>query len=108
MSEPTSERPTSLPYQEITGAQYATTAAGNFEIEEYKIGILTLRGPCPRCGAMIEIPVVDRVVRGVSQVAAASPSEASDGEPVICTCEEPHDGRPEGQVGCGAYWNFIL
>jgi hypothetical protein len=48
------------------------------------------------------------VVRGVSQVAAASPSEASDGEPVICTCEEPHDGRPEGQVGCGAYWNFIL
>jgi hypothetical protein len=108
MSESTSSHPAPLPYQERTDAQYATTAAGNFEIEEYKVGVLTLRGPCPRCGAMIEIPVVNRVVRAVGQVAAASPRQASDGEPVICTCEEPHDGRPEGQVGCGAYWNFIL
>jgi hypothetical protein len=108
MSESTSSQPTPLRYQEMTDAQYATTAAGQFEVEEYGVGVLTLRGPCPRCGAMIEIPLVNRVVKGVSQAAAASPREVSEGEPVICTCEEPHEGRPEGRVGCGAYWNFIL
>jgi hypothetical protein len=34
MSESMSGHPTSLPYREITEAQYATTAAGNFEIVE--------------------------------------------------------------------------
>lgn len=107
MSKSTSGHPTPLPYREITDQQYAITAAGEFEIEEYRPGILTLRGPCPRCGAIIEIPVVGQVVKGVTPE-ALSFGEASEWEPVICTCEEPHEGRPEGRVGCGAYWNFIL
>ncbi len=108
MSESTPGQPAPLPYQEITDAQYAITAAKEFEVAEYGADVLTLRGPCPRCGVMIEVPIVGQVVRRVNPAADASQPEASEGEPVLCTCEEHHEGRPEGRVGCGAYWTFIL
>jgi hypothetical protein len=107
MSEKRPEGPAVEPYLEVTRPEYATIAAAAFEIEEYKSGSVALRGPCPRCKAVIEIPVVSQVVRGLSRWTQA-PAVAADIEPVICTCAEPHEGRPEGRVGCGAYWNFTL
>lgn len=96
------------PYLETTDPGYAEAAAAAFEIQELGNGSLTLRGPCPRCHAEIEIPVVDRVVRGIPWGPVAPAVQQPDVEPVICTCAEPHGGRPEGRVGCGAYWNFTL
>ena len=96
------------PYQETTDPGYAAAAAAVFEIQEQGNGSLTLRGPCPRCHAEIEIPVVTRVVRGLSWGLNTPVAQQPDVEPVICTCAEAHGGRPEGRVGCGAYWNFTL
>jgi hypothetical protein len=108
MSETPQGSPLPEPYQETTDPEYATTAAAVFEIQEEGNDGLTLRGPCPRCHAEIEIPVVSRVVRGLSWGTRAPAAQVPDVEPVICTCAEPHGGRPEGRVGCGAYWNFTL
>ena len=108
MSKPVRGKPALLPYLEVTDPGYAATAASAFEVQEGKLGDLSLRGPCPRCGTVIEIPVFDYVVRRAGRpTSAAEPPDAGI-EPVICTCDEPHEGRPEGQVGCGAYWNFTL
>lgn len=108
-----------VPYREITESHYATTAAVAFVIEEYATGMWLLRGPCPRCAAVIDIPVVSEVVKGADRTAlgpspdraqepGAPASEEGPSEAVICTCDEAHEGRPDGRVGCGAYWNFVL
>jgi hypothetical protein len=92
-----------VPYQERTEPAYAETAVTTFEIEDYGAGVQILRGLCPRCAAAIEIPVVSHVVKSVGPAADRPPYET-----VMCMCEESHDGRPEGRVGCGAYWNLEL
>lgn len=101
-------KPVPLPYQEMTGPQYSSAAASAFEVQEQQMGVLSLRGPCPRCGSVIEILVVDHIVRRMGRPADEPDAAAANVEPVICTCDEPHEGRPEGRVGCGAYWNFSL
>ena len=95
-----------LPYLEITEPGFAPAAAATFTIDSYGAGVQLLRGPCPRCSAVIDIPVVVEVVKGAGRPGqpAGEPAE----EPVICTCGEKHDGRPADRVGCGAYWNFVL
>lgn len=108
MSETPPGNPLIEPYQETTDPRYAAAAAAVFEIREQVTGGLTLRGPCPRCHTEIEIPVVARVVRGLAWGPGTPAEDEPDVEPVICTCAEPHGGRPEGRVGCGAYWNFTL
>ena len=47
-----------LPYTEITDDTYAVDAAKSFTVTEQGRGTLVLRGPCPRCRALIDIPVV--------------------------------------------------
>lgn len=94
-----------LPYHETTATDYAAAAATTFVIEDHGAGLQILRGPCPRCAATIDIAIVRQVVKG------GGPALNVDDpiiEPAMCTCEETHDGRPEGRVGCGAYWNFAL
>lgn len=93
--------PADLPYSETTTLDYATAAASTFTIDDHGVGLQVLRGPCPRCEALIDILIVKLVVKGASPV----PDSV---EPVTCTCEETHDGRPEDRIGCGAYWNFAL
>ena len=99
-----------LPYDEITKETYAQDAAENFTVTEIARGTLVLRGPCPRCKAFIDIPVVanifrsSRAIGGWLRGAAPKTAEASHEEPMMCTCENEHPGRPEGGVGCGAYW----
>ncbi len=105
-----------LPYQEITDVHYAQEAAPTFHIEEPRPGIRVLRGQCPRCHAVIDIPVVPTVfegsrwsVTGLFRRHDSNPGETETGEPVLCTCDaHNHPGRPEGRKGCGAYWNFVV
>jgi len=108
MSNAGQERPAPLPYQEIADPGFSVAAADAFEIQEQQMGVLSLRGPCPRCGTVIEILVVDHIVRRWGGAASGQDAAAPRVEPVICTCDEPHAGRPEGREGCGAYWNFTL
>lgn len=107
---------TSLPYQEVTDDSYAEKAAATFTIEEPRPGLRVLRGNCPRCGALIDVPVMPTVFDGmrslrrqrngaVGQAAAAAQDIV---EPMLCTCDDDHPRRPEGRKGCGAYWNFVI
>ena len=61
--DPAPDKDTPLPYKEITDETYALQAAKNFAVTEPARGTLILRGPCPRCRAVIEIPVVSSVFR---------------------------------------------
>lgn len=98
-----------VPYQEITEPAFAEKAAATFTIENYGIGMDLLQGPCPRCLAVISIPMFREIVKGSEGGASASGSgDESAGEPMICTCDEEHVGRPAHRRGCGAFWNLIV
>ncbi|MEU7802507.1 hypothetical protein AB0B10_24925 [Micromonospora arborensis] len=103
-----------LPYRETTDESYATAAAQNFTIEQIRPGTMVLRGPCPRCSTIIDIPVVDSVLRlSLKKRNAALRSQDPAPtrhrvEPMICTCKDPHPDRPTGANGCGAYWTLTL
>ncbi|MFH0173786.1 hypothetical protein ACIA6D_17460 [Streptomyces cacaoi] len=113
MSSPTSgghgrhQADPALPYQETSEQHYTTAAFATFTVETADLHLLILRGPCPRCGAEIEIPVIDTMLSGSRAAlpfgAAPVPAESRT-EPVLCTSAADHPGRPEGAVGCGAYW----
>jgi hypothetical protein len=105
--------PGELPYQEITDDSYASQAAPTFTIEESGPGERVLRGQCPRCQAIIEIPVMSSVFTGMRSLSdlfrgGARKGPADSVEPVLCTCNHNHPGRPEERQGCGAYWNFVI
>ncbi|MFJ3791256.1 hypothetical protein [Kitasatospora sp. NPDC090091] len=92
--------PANLPYQPVTEPGYAA-AATTFEVHTYDDGALTVNGPCPRCGALLEVPVFDKAFRAVGG--------SSGPVLIICNCEDhQHPGRPAGRRGCGAYWKFLL
>jgi hypothetical protein len=93
------------PYIEQTQSAYAALAISTFIATELQ-GVMILSGICPRCEASMEFPVSDRIIRG-GPIDEASPA-AVEPTTVFCTCEEPHEGRPDGKVGCGAYWAFEL
>lgn len=96
-----------LPYAEVTESDYAERAAATFRASRPAPGTLVLTGPCPRCDTVIRVPVVDGVYKGPSRFRLGTQREPEPPqrlEPLICTCEEEHPGRPAGRVGCGAYW----
>lgn len=107
-----------LPYIEITDDSYADLAAKEFTAKQPAPGIILVCGPCPRCRATVEIPVVDALYRSARSIrfwrrsAGASGSSGAERqcreEPMMCTCEDQHPNRPEGQVGCGAYWTLTI
>jgi hypothetical protein len=108
--------PGQLPYQEITDDSYAREAAPTFRLEEPRPGVRVLRGQCPRCDAIIDIPVMPTVfdgnrwsITGLFHRDDSKTGEADPVEHVLCTCDaHDHPGRPEGRKGCGAYWNFVI
>lgn len=114
VSNPASPPDASLPYSEITHDTYAVDAAKSFTVTELTHGTTVLRGPCPRCHALIDIPVVSGIFRSSRSVAgwlratAPKAAEASHDEPMICTCEDEHPDRPDGRSGCGAYWILTI
>jgi len=96
-----------LPYQVITCPWYAEAV---FQVASVQLSVLLLRGVCPRCAALIDIPVLDPMLGG-NRTATLEPGEDEldeDVAPLLCTCREAHPGRPDGVVGCGAYWNAGL
>ncbi|MFI0718269.1 hypothetical protein [Streptomyces sp. NPDC021224] len=95
-----------LPYTETTDATYPEAAARTFVVESYGAGVDLLRGPCPRCFAFIDIPYFRETIK--SGTAFGEEPDDPRGEPVICTCDEEHEGRPADRKGCGAYWNFVI
>jgi hypothetical protein len=97
-----------VPYRELSEPDYAETAAATFVIEDFDIGMSLLSGLCPRCGVAIEVPLIDGVFRGDRRVDTAERAGGARTVPIICTCTEAHPGRPDGRVGCGAYWIFDL
>lgn len=99
-----------LPYREVTDEEYAAFAASQFTVEEPRPGTLILRGQCPRCHAVIDIPVVSGIFRTSSLPGRKlwHRQQADHVEPMMCTCEESHPGRPDDVVGCGAYWTLTL
>jgi hypothetical protein len=98
------------PYQEITEDSFAADAAATFSVTVVTPGTAELAGPCPRCGTSIKVPVVDGIYKAFHLWRRPDDQPAPDSrlEPVICTCDDDHPGRPEGKVGCGAYWMFCL
>jgi hypothetical protein len=99
-----------LPYAEVTDEAYAEVAARTFTVEEPHPGTVVLRGPCPRCLAVIDIPIVDFVVSRSFPFAGADAMSSDVGhvESMMCTCEDPHPNRPDGAYGCGAYWVLVV
>lgn len=100
-----------LPYDEVTDTEYAEKAAAEFTIDTAGYGTLLLRGPCPRCRAVIEVPVVDRVLRDSRSITlpwTGRRRQEDHVEPMICLCVDSHPGRPDGRIGCGAYWTLLI
>ncbi|SRR6266542_891718 len=105
--------PSPEPYLEITDDSYASFAAEHFKVEEPMPGTLVLRGPCPRCRAVMEAPVVDSIFRSTRGVRFwRRPTEHAEVEsrvePMMCDCGEHHPNRPDGLSGCGAYWTLTI
>jgi hypothetical protein len=102
-----------LPYEVTTDDTYPQRAAESFAVDEPSPGILILRGPCPRCAAVIDVPIVQSVFRGWFPSGGRRnrmPRATEPGrvEPMMCTCEDEHPQRPEGTSGCGAFWTLTI
>ncbi|WP_405532638.1 hypothetical protein OG592_35070 [Streptomyces avidinii] len=110
------EQPVELPYEEITAPEYTALAAALFTLEEGGPDGSVLRGSCPRCGALLVARVAGEALRGLRlrsfpEAVRRMPTAPPPGErvePMRCTCEDAHPGRPEGRVGCGASWTLLL
>ena len=96
-----------LPYVETTEEEYARLVARTFTVAEPQPGTLVLSGPCPRCSAPIDIPIVTEVFRA-GRVRGGRAEGGRRAEPMACTCEEEHPDRPDGLHGCGAYWTLLV
>lgn len=106
-----------LEYLEITSDEYAKLAAATFKVTPMSRHEFLLTGPCPRCAAVVQIPVVTGVYKTFRGFAAfewmkpqavKEPVSAVRDEPCVCTCEEEHPNRPDGRTGCGAQWPLRL
>jgi len=106
------EEKTPLRYEEKTADTYSAMVE-HFTPTETQ-GTLFLRGHCPRCDAIIDIPVVTSIFRSSRSIGgwkrrqAPRENQAGYEEPMMCTCQEEHPDRPEGRTGCGAYWVLTI
>jgi len=101
------------PYEERTSPEYSEAAANSFEVRELSQGLREVTGTCPRCKAHVVMFDADEVARGGPSTVRVkakgkAPAPATLDIVVFCTCNEPHPGRPEGRLGCGAYWTLRL
>jgi hypothetical protein len=110
MAVPNDEEP--LPYEEISLPEFAERAARSFTVERRRPGGLVLRGPCPRCGAVMEYVTVDHLIEGTLGPRSWRRRREVQAEnverlPLYCRCDDQHPRRPDGRRGCGAYWILI-
>jgi hypothetical protein len=101
---PDDPTPTELTYQEVTDPAFAGAAAA-FHVLPVPGGVV-FRGPCPRCGDAMEFPHVTQTYRLGRRRRGSG--RLSGTVPMICTCRSAHPGRPDGEDGCGAYWNVTV
>lgn len=103
------DQPLNEPFEEVTDLAYGEHAAATFEVEQPHPRTLVLRGTCPRCRHSMEFMISDEVVRRLRWFRPGTkesmPVKTTE-EPMLCTCGADHPNRPEGYVGCGAYWNL--
>ncbi len=97
--------PPPLAYQEETADTYGDTFAASCTATEIRRGVL-LVGTCPRCGDPMQFPVVTSTVKSTTGAGPAPPT--AEDTPLLCTCRTDHPGRPDGEEGCGAYWNVRI
>jgi hypothetical protein len=76
--------------------------AGTCELVEVPRGFIA-SGTCPRCGDLMSFPYVTKVFRNVG-----APGGTGDLVRMLCTCEQDHPGKPDGECGYGAFWNVRL
>jgi hypothetical protein len=88
-----------IPYREESTDEWADDVIGNWTIEQ-KGKTVYADGTCRRCGhhTTSEYSEVDSVRSDAKEVQVI----------ISCRCGEPHDGRPDGRVGCGAAAPFIF
>jgi hypothetical protein len=98
------------PYEEISLPDFAERAAKSFKVERPRLGTMVLRGPCPRCGAVMEFVIVDHLIEGTLGPRPLGHQGHGAGEAAVllyCRCEDEHPLRPAGRKGCGAYWTLV-
>lgn len=84
---------------------------------------IDVKGPCPRCNEETSFTYSVIGFYGVREMDTEQEREAFQKlvddfglEPretkadftVYCRCEGTHDKRPEGEEGCGAYWQYYV
>ena len=91
-----------LPYMEVA----QVPKIESFHAEAARGGLI-ISGPCPRCTHEMQFAVMRGVYRqGVFNITDAPSPQKNQIVTMLCTCGQPHPGRPSGEVGCGAYWNI--
>ncbi|MFF0430666.1 hypothetical protein ACFYU9_00355 [Streptomyces sp. NPDC004327] len=95
---------TVLPYLEVTAAGYAAAYTARLRMTDTADGVV-LSGTCPRCACPFDFTYTRRVYRDRP---AGGRSAHTVTVPVLCVCETHHEGRPDEEEGCGAYWNVLL
>jgi hypothetical protein len=62
---------------------------------------IRLTGPCPACGDSSPFAVAQQFTALEARPAGPRALSVSLG----CTCDQPHDGQPDGVAGCGRHWS---
>lgn len=93
-------------FQKVTDDDYARAFTDKCETAPFTRGVL-ISGDCPRCGHHMTFPVFTRVFQSAG-AAPVQPDREDMIEPMLCTCENAHPGRPDGEEGCGAYWAVFV
>jgi hypothetical protein len=87
----------SLEWAEITDPQWTPT------FDRSRSGLLTtFTGSCPRCGHSM----VHDVPYGVPPSSGVSNRTDAEEFTMMCSCGYPHQGHPDGDNSCGAYWPY--
>jgi hypothetical protein len=108
MSDPDVPAMKPEPYDETTAENYASDFVTSITTTTpIRRGVL-LRGRCPRCGDTMDFPIITKIFQRYTRAGDVASGGGSEERPVLCTCSVAHPGRPDGDEGCGAYWNVTL
>jgi hypothetical protein len=93
------------PYDRLT-PDWWLRAVSEWDWQQLEADKWRLSGPCPRCGhEMYRVVAPDVVVFSTGE-GLGSRYGLPDVAFVECNCTEKHDGRPDGEIGCGPSGQF--
>lgn len=102
-----------VPYVIADSDQLNSAVRGRFKKAKGD-GVLILTGECPRCGHEFTatIPLTPATVTPGRAITGQFGGSAMTANPVqhtvYCACQQEHEGRPDGDLGCGAVTNLTL